>query len=577
MTISGSGFVVQSAQAATKQEVDAAQSEYSQAKRDLADLEATLDQKRNDLKLANKIVDEGDNSGCNLCRPGCSAGCTEDFFATMPFARDSSGRETATMRSIRAGTVDSCTMIYEERGDSISNPECKRQVYKCASVKNARLVKTIQKEIDDLTGEIKEAKKGVSAKLSAFNEASGNCAECQLEAQKAQLQAMYPQPTTAQMVVAGIGQATPILQSLLGAYVGIRGMNQYAANYNNYVNTCSTTGVPCMPPGMGGMGGGLYAGGLYGGGLYGGGGIGGSVYGGVGIPGLGGISGGIYGGIGGLGGYGYPGIGGIGGIGYPGIGGIGGIGYPGIGYPGVGGGIAGGIYGGIGGLGGIGYPGIGGIGGIGYPGIGGIGYPGIGGIGGIGYPGMGGIGYPGIGYPGISGGIAGGIYGGIGGLAGYGVPGMGGIGGIGGYNPYAMGCGFGASCMSMYPNGGLTAGFNPLTSGWATPNAPFGTGFNSGLFPYANNQFGNSLNGYGYGNLQAGGLYGASYQYNMQRAQSAQSDLMLAQQQSWEAQQRLYQLMGANSYGLSGYGGYGNIGGNFNGGYNYGNSTGRPF
>jgi hypothetical protein len=89
-----------------------------------------------------------------------------------------------------------------------------------------------------------------------------------------------------------------------------------------------------------------------------------------------------------------------------------------------------------------------------------------------------------------------------------------------------------------------------MTGGWAVPNSGWGTGFNSALFPYGNSQYGN--------------LYNSSMQYAMQQAQRQQSDLMLAQQQAWEAQQRVSQIMSSGG-GYGGSIGYGNIGGTFGG------------
>jgi hypothetical protein len=607
-TFGGYGLSMQSARAETEAttpaDVSEAQDAFKQAKEQLDIDTKALASKKSELAAVEAAIDEGSNANCNLCGPDCTAGCLASTFSALRFARDPKSDEyKKTMTAIKQNAVDSCWMLYDELGESISPSPCKDQVLKCDRVKNVRAKKRLDSQIVKLEEEIKALKTEVSEKRRALARAKEGCADCQLEAQKAQMKSIFREPTTGELIVAGIGAATPLLMGGLGAYMGIRGMNQYSGMYNNYLNTCSTMGIPCSAPGMGGMAYGMGGLGMMGMGLGMGGlgmlgmGMGGSMLGMSGVLGAYGMTGLGMGGLGMMGmgmpgmgmyGMGIPGMGMYGGsmLGMSGI--LGGYGLTGLGMPGLGMGGLGMMGMGMPGMGmyGMGIPGMGMYGGsmLGMSGIlGGYGLTGLGmgglGMMGMGMPGMGALGMMGMGMPGmgmagmtgmtgmIGGGFPGGceficgpgmgMYGGSmlgmsGILGGYGMPGL----GMYGINPGPGSIFAGGLGMMGMPNMGMMGSLYPsgsLTGGWAMPNTGWGTGFNSALFPYGNSQYGN--------------LYGASMQYAMQQAQRQQSDLMLAQQQAWEAQQRVGQIMSSGAgYGYGGGIGYGNIGGGTFGG-----------
>ena len=310
------------------------------------------------------------------------------------------------------------------------NKKCKE------ALKDLRKVLDKIKRIDSNIEKLEEDLEILDEKLDFGDETEGNglCFECLDEVRA------LDRPSDGQV----LGSALSVLAGGALSYYGYKSGKQSAIDTNNLriqqgYTTLGTAGpawagaslgLPFISQGIYGLAGGNSQFGSYAcnSGSFGGNNgyhpFGGGMYGNMGMPGMGmgmgmpGMGGGIYGGIGG--------IGGMGGI-YGGIDGMGGMGMP-MGMPGMGG-----IYGGIrisGGMPGMGMPGgIGGIGGI----YGGMGMPGgIGGMGGI---------YGGMGMPGGIGGM-GGIYGGMGMPGGMGMGGIyGGMGmpggmGMGGINPY---------------------------------------------------------------------------------------------------------------------------------------------
>jgi hypothetical protein len=558
-----------------------------------ADLKAAKKQLSDDNKDIAKLGGTDPDSNCQSLDPddatyAGSCNCSNDSSCTPnDFKVANVDRTTDTDPSYDQCYVD----LYNGKPSFYGiSSSCAKKIKTCGIVKCQLKVKADQADAQAMTDRINQDKSDLKDDRDGLLAAQQACPNCQaIEAE-----AEASKPTTGQLVLGGLQTAVGALSVGLGAYTQIHAQNEYYSSYKDYLNQCATIGVPCQGGagmftgssgyGYGGGIGGIGYGGIGGIGLSGGIGVGG--YGGYGgYPGIG-ISGGI--GLGGYGGYpsygggygGYPGIGLSGGIGlgtggyggYPSYGGYGG--YPGIGLSG-GIGLGTGGYGGYPSYGGYGgYPGIGLSGGIGVGGYpGGYGYPGIGLSGGIGlgtggygnqgyspygqYPGYGSGGY---GYPGI--GLAGGIGVGVG-VGGYpgGYPG-----GYGGYpGGYAGGYpaaypggyqgGYPGGYQGGYP-GGSNSGWGPAngtgssyTSGWGAPNYGYGSGFNSSLFPY----------GSGNNTFSTGGS-------------SASNNIMISEQEAYQAQARALQVMessygGGGGYGFGGYsGGYGGYsGGSANG------------
>jgi len=356
---------------------------------------------------------------------------------------------------------------------------------------------------------------------------------------------------TAQKIALIAGAFTPVLGMGLNAAMTIHGQSTYANEYNTYCGTGLTIGIPCNAPSAltGTFGGGLSSG-IYGGGYGGGLSSGGYSFAGGGYSFAGG-------GLGGAIGIGL----GSGGISSPYAFGGGGISSP---YSFAGGGLGGGIgmaspyaYAGIG----MATPYLGG-GGISSP----YSFAG-GGLGGaIGIAIGGGISSP---YSFAGGGLGGGI------SSPYSFAGGGFGGGIS--SPYSFaggGLGGGISSPYSFAGGGL-GGAIGIASGIGYASSPYGAGGGIGYNPYS-----------GYNpSSQYSQLYQSSLSeqmLNQQRAAQSQQDVMLSQQQLYQAQSRYSQTAqqasqylgggyggyGGGGFGIGiggGYGGYGGIGSGYNG------------
>jgi hypothetical protein len=333
-----------------------------------------------------------------------------------------------------------------------------------------------------------------------------DCTDCDNEGNRRERAERGSGESTGLQIARVIGAATPLALGGLGAYMGIR---QQGRDYNNYLGSCTSLGLPCSPPqGYGGVLGNS---------------VGAAMFGLAGMNGFGGIGylgGGPFFGAGG-GGF-YPGFGGGGYGGFAAYAGFAAGGGGGFGaFPIGGGGFA--AYAGIA-AGGGGYPGYAGIGA--FPIGGGFGaFPIVGGGGYAAYAGFaaGGIIAGSIGAP-FSGGAFGGFPGGGGGFY------PGGIGGFPGGGGYPGGFQFG------FPGPG-----NPYAS-------PFGPG------GYNPNGFGGLQNYNPYYAMiqqqtQAG--WGQYYQQQQQQYLQYQQIGFALQQQAGVAQQQLASATSYYNYSVS--------------------------
>jgi|GEM_PF-5311704 len=439
---------------------------------------------------------------------------------------------------------NTCEYLYDGADETdgkkdLSNfkGSCREKIRACGTVKLQLDVAFQQSRLADLEVSLTEAKAKLKEDQKALDTAYENCPSCQ----QADAFGYNREPSKGEKLIGTINALTPWVLGGLGVYAYGKGINAYSNNYNAYLQQCMTIGVPCQgPSGFGGGFGGGFNGGGFGGGFNGGGFNGGGFNGGGfngGFASANGFGGGFNGG--GFNGGGFNG-GGFNGGGFNGGGFNGGF----ASANGFGGGFNGGGFNG-GGFNGGGFNG----GGFNSGGFNGGGFNG-------GFASANGFG-GGFNGGGFNGGFASanGFGGGFndGGFNGGGFNG-GGFNG-GGFN----GGGFNGGGF----NGGGFASANGFNGGgFASAN-----GFNGGGFASANGFNGGGFNGSG---TSGAGNYNALLQLqlqsqilNAQRAQESQSDLMLSQQQVYEAEYRANQAA-QNAYGYSG--GYsGGLNSGFNG------------
>ncbi|MEK6577954.1 MAG: hypothetical protein AABZ55_01895 [Bdellovibrionota bacterium] len=148
---------------------------------------------------------------------------------------------------------NACVSIYTAH-QSVSGQltgvkeSCSFQIRNCGEVNLLKCIARKKVELKDLKDDLKEYRDGNKESLTAKKKNYSNCPLCELYGRE---------PTTGETIVMGINAVTPALLGGLGAYMYGKGMNGYYGGYNNYLQSCTTFGIPCQPPlPYGGMGGG---------------------------------------------------------------------------------------------------------------------------------------------------------------------------------------------------------------------------------------------------------------------------------------------------------------------------------
>jgi hypothetical protein len=559
-------------------DVDALKDEVDDTKKEIKRLTAKLDD------LVTGAVPTGDpglGEACD-CRSqasgdSSSVGCTDDDWAAI-------GYKGSQCETLNKDATHGCMKIYQyalqHPGAPLLSSSCKDVAglsspnTGCGEVRRQMLIAQTQRAIakyqKDLDGDLKDRDKEIKEQIRECRRQT-NCANCGDKSAYAAMQAR--QPGWPDYAIGAIQALTPAFLGGLGMYYGNEqfnnSLNKYSDNYGQYLSMCMNVGIPCGSPmmmGSGSMGYNPFM--TTGGGFCGFSGMmpGLNTYGYGMMPGMGpGMIAGITAGmVSGYGGYGMM----------PGM--MNGMMVPSMGMMPVGMGTYGMM------------PGMGVMPGMGY------GYgmaPGM--AAGINIGFMTGM------MPGMTPGMMSGLYPASPMFtAGYGVP----------YYPYGTGfssnlfpmgpigvgpgTGFAAGlnvgfASGMYPGmnpgivpgglfpgsgyaggmaGGLAGGFSP---GWVNPGIGGMAGGLAGGYPGG---FAGGLNtGFAGGLGYASGGFGTQYQSMMQQQllqqQSAaqnQEDLMIAQQQLYQAQLHYYQNLSGTGFGF-GYGGMGLAGGGYGG------------
>jgi hypothetical protein len=476
----------------------------------MRDNQTKIDQYRN----SDPTDDLGDPKFGGNCSSSCSPGdvqnpdpkstgaCSSSNFADL-------GMNLANTRLSNSDPSNSACMRLYQAADSklyrISEP-CRSSVKRCGPVAKELAAADLEKAnqrcqdtIRDLQAQRKELAKNI-------DDAKGQCVNCQMNGASAQRSPSgwdYALAFTKALAPVGLGIYQTYQQGQnFNTYAQMyqQGLNAYSGNYGQYLQQCSTLGVPCQQPGYYGIGGSSMGAGMSPFGFAGGTGYAGGVSyaGGTGYPG----------GMSYAGGMSYPGsMSYAGGMGYPGsMSYAGGMGYPGsMSYAG-----------GMGYTGGVSY-----AGGMSYPGsmsyAGGMGYTGS-----MSYAG-GGSGYP------------------------------------GGYNPWTAGTG-----VQTYGYlAGFSSLLNPMAAyaggtgyaGIGGVGYMAGTGSLSGAGYMSYPSYGSYASGTGYyGGYGSSPTYGGYAGYGSASGSDSQTDMMMAQQAMYQSQYRMYQsMMGAYSYSGSGH------------------------